>query len=225
MRKKIRGVIFDMDGTLIDTERLYQKMWNMLAEERGYSMTEEMLRKMRGARADFSTRLFEAVNPGFSFSEEKELCIRRAWDWCEIHGVPAKQGAEALLRELKREGYRCAIGSSSTQEQIRYYMDRLRLTDCFDFIGSGDMVEQGKPAPDLFLLCAERLGLSPEETLVVEDSVNGVLAGRNAGAWVAAVQDVCDLAPAIGAMDVTLSTLEEVLPWIREKEAEGEEEI
>ena len=217
-KKKIKGILFDMDGTLFDTERLYREIWLEMGRERGYIINDEMLDRMRGAAIQIGMEIFSAVNPDFDYMEERKHRYERVAEYVRQNGVPKKPGLDAMLSTLKNRGYRLAIGSSTLRDQVSLYLRSACYEDTFDFVCSGDMLEKGhgKPAPDIFLRCAEALALPPEQCLVAEDSVNGIRAGHDAGCFVAGIPDLSDITPVKELCDVVLTELRELPDWLSE---------
>lgn len=213
----IEAVIFDMDGTLFDTERLYREMWFKLAPLRGFYIDDDMLDRMRGASLEFGTQIFEARNPGFSYVEEREYRMREVFRYVDAHGVPKRPGCDETLHWLKSHGYKIAIGSSTRSPQVMRYLRRADMEHTFDFVGCGDLTAHGKPEPDLFLICAERLGADPRACVVVEDSENGIRAGHAAGSYVIGIPDLNDLTALSPLCDAQLESLDKIIPWITER--------
>lgn len=187
----IRGAIFDMDGLMFDTERLFLRAFDEAVTPRmGHPFPEEKLRQLIG-RSD-SRRLFPELFPGDSF--EECFAIKRAWvaDFVEKNGLPIKPGLFQLLDYLKVSGRPMAVASSSGTKLVRGYLERSGTAPYFSAVITGDMVERGKPEPDIFLRAAEALGLPPEACLVFEDSRNGLLAAHAAGIPCVIVPDLVD---------------------------------
>ena len=183
-----RAVIFDMDGILFDTERIYQETWHELADERGIVLPPDYPQRICGSTLPMTHRIVEdvyGVADGVPLVRE---CRKRVAKRLEA-GVPVKRGVPELLAYFKENGIRTAVASSGTIERIRLNLEMTDLTSFFDVLVCGQDVVNGKPAPDIFLFAAERLGERPEDCLVFEDSVNGVRAGIAAGSRVIMVPD------------------------------------
>lgn len=213
-RLPIKAFIFDMDGTLFDTERLYRTMWFKLAPIRGFHIDDEMLDQMRGASLEYGSQVFEAANPGFSYSAEREIRMEEVFRYVDREGVPKMKGLDETLAWLKANGYKIAIGSSTRTPQVMHYLREAKMEDTFDFVGCGDLTTHGKPEPDLFLICAERLGVDPRACVVVEDSVNGVKAGYAAGGYVLGIPDMNDLSGLVDLCDAQIDSLDRIIPWM-----------
>ena len=109
-RLPIKAFIFDMDGTLFDTERLYRTMWFKLAPIRGFHIDDEMLDQMRGASLEYGSQVFEAANPGFSYATERAIRMEEVFRYVDREGVPKMKGLDETLAWLKAHGYKIAIG-------------------------------------------------------------------------------------------------------------------
>lgn len=180
------GVIFDLDGVLVDTAWAHRRSWFDLAEEEGLPMSEEFFRRTFGMQND---AILPQLRPGIS----KEQMDRLA-DWKEERyrdivrqRVELAPGAQALLKDLKRHGFRLAIGSSAPSENLDVFWNKLSLVDYFEARVTKEEISKSKPAPDTFLRAAGKLGLPPACCAVVEDAVPGVQAGKTAGMRVVAV--------------------------------------
>ncbi len=185
----MRGAIFDMDGLLIDSERIWQGRWYEMAEERGVTLADTFPRDMCGTGGEQTLavirRYYGTDEPRAVLDEctERVHRIQRA-------GVPLKPGVEIILRGLRGAGYRIAVASSSPMDMIEHNLATNGVREYFDVLTSGGEVEHCKPEPDIFLLAAKRLGIPPEECYVFEDSLNGVKAGWRAGCRAVMIPDL-----------------------------------
>lgn len=180
------GVIFDMDGVLVDTGWAHRRAWLDLAEKEGLTISEEFFRRTFGMQND---AILPMLRPGIS-KEQMELLA----DWKEQRYREVMKedqalapGAEDLLGDLKRHGFRLAIGSSAPPENLDLFWNRLGLVHWFDARVTKEEIARSKPAPETFLKAAEKIGLAPACCAVVEDAVPGVQAARAAGMPVVAV--------------------------------------
>lgn len=181
------GVIFDLDGVLVDTGWAHKQSWYDLAENEGFSMTDEFFYSTFGMQ---NYQIIPMLLGRDAASDE----VDRLSDWKERRYreliaeklVPAK-GAESLLCDLKSEDFLLAVGSSAPRANLDLVLERTHLQDYFDTFVAGEDVTNGKPAPDTFLKAAQKLSLGAEFCVVVEDAVQGVEAGKAAGMPVVAV--------------------------------------
>ena len=188
---KVRGVLFDMDGVVLDTEKLYARFWREAAEEQGYTMSYEQALGMRSLNSTAGqAKLEEYFGPGVSRQRFREIRIRRMDAYTEVHGVEAKPGIGELLDYLDGQGIRKAITTSSPTERVEKYLKPLGLLDRFDRVCSGHQVPKGKPEPDIYLYGAACLELAPEECLALEDSYTGILSAYRAGCMAVMVPDL-----------------------------------
>ena len=180
--RPIRGILFDMDGLVLDSERLYTRFWMESAHLLGYPMTLQQALGMRSLNREAGqAKLIEYFGPGISYSQVRNLRIRLMDAYIEEHGIAPKPGIRELLAFLKAQGIRTAIASSSPMENIHRHLAANGLLDAFDQLCSGYEVPNGKPAPDIYLYAASRLGLKAEECLALEDSPAGIESGYRAG--------------------------------------------
>ena len=189
---EMKGAIFDMDGLLFDTENIYQEIWNELAAENGVTLGADFVGDICGTSGAHMCRVIEkhyGVADGSIIMEE---CMKRVRQKLKVH-VPKKAGAERIVKAFCDKDIRLAVASSSYPEQIESNLKLAGMRGYFDVVVSGKEVKHGKPAPDIFLLAAERIGCTPETCYVFEDSENGIRAGKAAGCTAIMIPDV--LAP------------------------------
>lgn len=172
---RIRGVLFDMDGLVLDTEKLYTRFWREAASFYGFSMTREQALRMRAANSHLSeANLHEFFGPGADYRAIRAKRIELMEAHIAQNGIEAKPGIFELLDFLKNRGIATAITSSSPVDRIHKHLGSLGLYHLFDKICSGYDVPWGKPAPDIYLKGAAVLGLRPEECLALEDAPTGI---------------------------------------------------
>ena len=184
-----QGVIFDMDGTLFDTESVFQEEWNRIARERGISLPESFKYEICGTSGDPMNRIIERYYHVEDGTEIQRLCKERVSRRL-LSRVPEKPGCREILSFFRERGYAIAMGSSSPMKQIFANLAVTGLSSCFDALASGEEVTHGKPAPDIFLLAARKMGVSPPQCYVFEDSPNGIRAACAAGMKAIMVPDL-----------------------------------
>ncbi len=187
----IYGVLFDMDGVVLDTEKLYARFWAEAAHALGYPMTYEQALGMRSLNNEAGQAKLESYfGPGVSRSIMRDKRVELMDAYVAGHGIDPKPGIHELLDELRRQGIRCAIATSSPKPRALAYLDSLGLSEKFDCICSGHDVPHGKPAPDIYLHAAASLGLAPVNCLAIEDSPAGIESAHRAGCHPVLVPDL-----------------------------------
>lgn len=214
----MKAVIFDVDGTLLDTERIYMQAWKEAAAELGYEITDELLRKTRGVNARDLERIFETeIGNGFSYQKTRVIRVRIAEEIIQRESPILKPGVTALLAFLKKNGIRLSVASSTNLKSTKAHLSESGILDAFEVVVGGDMVSKGKPNPDIFLKAAELLGLAPQECIVVEDSPAGIRAAHAAGMKRILVPDLAAITrEVIDMSDVVLESLLEMPAYMEE---------
>ena len=188
----IKAVLFDMDGLMVDTESLATEAFIHSAKKQGYDMTKEETLLVLGFTTksiyDFWENYFK--NSDVSGKQLVDDHYKYIENILFTTGPRKMPYIEELLKYLKNSNYKVAVASSSSMNHIINNMEKTGLKKYIDEFASGAEVENGKPAPDVFLLAAKRLGVKPEEWLVLEDSKAGVIAGSSAGAKVIMIPDM-----------------------------------
>ena len=187
---KIRGVLFDMDGVILDSEKLYARFWMEACHHFGFPMTREQALTMRSAnRKVGEARLQSYFGPEADYTQIRLKRIELMDAYIEINGVEAKPGIFQLMDALNQMGISTAITSSSPKERICAHLGSLNLLHRFDRICSVYEVPRGKPAPDIYLAGAAAIGVDPENCLAIEDSPAGIEAAWRAGCMPIIVPD------------------------------------
>ena len=182
MSGAIKGVLFDLDGTLIDTEKLYQRFWVEAANRLGYPMKHEHALAIRAMAAVYAEPLLrQLVCPEFDYHAVRELRREIMEAYIDEHGVEAKPGLLPLLEALKARNLRIGLATATPELRARKYLRMVGAEAYFDAVTCASMVKKGKPAPDIYLLAAQRTGILPAEALAVEDAPSGVQSAHAAG--------------------------------------------
>jgi len=178
----IQGVIFDMDGLMTDTERLFIDQWCQIMREKGLPEYREVVKYCigldHGRTRDYVKK---TLGTDFDYLSVLRQVGERAEVYCREKGVPVKPGLYALLDFLDENSIPYAVATSSRGENARGRLQNIGVLSRLHGLVTGDMVREGKPQPEIFLRAADSLGLSPESCLVLEDSPHGILAASRAG--------------------------------------------
>lgn len=188
---EIKAVLFDMDGLVFDTEQLAEKGWLQAGEMFGFPVTVKETALIRGRNALASRRLFqEWYGENDFYDQGKEIRNSYILDYIKVNGMPVKEGMHELFSYLRENGIKTALATSTQRECVEEYFKYTDLPYAFDITVCGTEVKNGKPAPDIFLTAAKKLGVNPEQCLVLEDSPNGIMAGHAAGCKVIMIPDM-----------------------------------
>jgi beta-phosphoglucomutase family hydrolase len=206
----VRALIFDMDGVLVDSEPLhllaYQELFSVHSIEYTEAHNQEFLGCKDIAMAHILVERWSLPYTPEQLVQNKETILARLLK----SDAQIRPGVKKLLEEARALKIPCAVASSATLPTIQLVVDVLGIRQYFHHLSSGDEVEHGKPAPDVFLLAAKRLGVSPEHCLVIEDTANGIKAAKAAGMFCIAIPCDATRHQDHSQADMNLASLEEV---------------
>ena len=189
--RPIRGILFDMDGLVLDSEALYTRFWREAAVCLGYPMTAEQSLGMRSLGKKLGQPYLESLfGPNIDYTALRLKRIELMDAYVAKHGIAVKPGIYALLDYMDAKGIPGAITSSSPMEFIEKHLSGANLLHRFRKLCSGHAIPNGKPAPDIYLLGAKELNLKPEECLALEDSPTGILSAYRAGCLPVMIPDL-----------------------------------
>lgn len=186
----VSGIIFDMDGILIDSERQSNEGWLWAAGQLGVDMPMWLIDSFKGAPAELCCKFFDDYYKGvIDYWEAKEIRTQHVYKIRETEGIPVKKGVKDIFEYIRNNGLKCAVATSTRRESAEKTLHEIGVWDYLDAVVYGDEVERGKPEPDIFLRAAKAIGVNPSEAVVVEDSINGIKAGYAADMRVVHIPD------------------------------------
>ncbi len=193
VKRNADAVIFDLDGTLTDTEKYYKIAWPEALRYFGYDPDPDISLELRSLGRPFAPLKFkEWFGDGFDYDAVREYRKKLVAAMIEKNGIPLKPGAKEILEWLKQEGIITALATANDLKRTAGYLEKIGLSGYFDRIICADMVKLGKPAPDIYAHAVQKLGLSPDRCFAVEDSPNGVKSAYAAGCKVIMVPDLTE---------------------------------
>ena len=221
----MKGVIFDWDGVVIDSSAEHERSWEILSDEISRPLPEGHFKQGFGKKNEviIPKILGWAKAPAeiSKLAERKETIYR---ELVRDRGVQILPGARELLAALRSEKIPRAIGSSTPRQNLEAIFSVTGLGEFFDAVVCGDDVANGKPAPDVFLLAAQKLALAPSDCLVIEDAHAGIEAARRAGIPVLAVattNTLSELGAATGALESLVGVTPSMLREIHSRASKG----
>lgn len=187
----IKGVISDMDGVILDSEKLYVRFWCEAGKFYGYQFEKCHALSIRSMARPFAIeRLQSFFGEDFDYDAVRNKRVELMDKYVEQNGIEAKPGAETLLRYLNEKEIKTALATATPADRAEKYLEMVGLLKYFDEICSARMVKNGKPAPDIYLYAAEKLNLPPDECIALEDSQNGIRSAHAAGCMTVMVPDL-----------------------------------
>lgn len=189
----IHGLIFDMDGLLIDTEKYYFRCWIESAEEFGFRMKPRHALAVRSLSAKYAEKyLKRELGDNFDYTavraRRREL-VSQTMDKC---GIQIKQGATELLEYCRNNGIKTAVATATPLEKAWEHLGSLGILGLFSEVVGGDSIENGKPAPDIYIKAASAISLKTSECIALEDSPNGIISAFSAGCKPVMIPDMTE---------------------------------
>ena len=212
---RVEALLFDMDGLLIDSERIVQKSWELAGRDLGYPGMGQVIYNLLGVnRAGRDVYFKENLNPEFPCDVFAEQASKRFYEIAS-DGVPIKDGARELLEYAMSHGYKLAVATSSRRAYAEKVLNELDIYKYFDGIISGDMVEHSKPHPEIYLKASALVEVEPSHCIALEDAPAGIRAASAAGTIPILIPDLLEPPADIEALAFRkYNSLREVIPLL-----------
>ncbi|MDO5124911.1 MAG: HAD family phosphatase [Ruminococcus sp.] len=214
----IKAVVFDMDGIIFDTERMYLEAWKFIGKRDNIADVDQSARSCIGLSVVDSVALMKAKY-GQDFSIEKyhneiETMVK---EQIKNNGMPIKSGAVEILEYLNNIGFTVGLASSTKYDKIISHLERAGIREYFSVIMGGDMISHSKPNPEIYIKACEKLGVAPCNTIAIEDSQNGIRSAFGADMMPLMVPDLIEPTDEILAMTCgKFENLFEVMQFLKE---------
>ncbi len=187
----IKSVFFDLDGTLIDTEKYYKRCWPLAFKYYGYDVKEEQFLTLRSLGKPFANERMQMwFGKDIPCDDIRNKVRELTYALIEKEGLTLKKGVINTLNFLKDKKVKIAVVTATNKDRTIKCLQETKIIDYFDDIVSATEVNRGKPAPDVYIYAANKVGVNLRECIVVEDSPNGANSGISAGAKVIMVPDL-----------------------------------
>ncbi|HEY3388377.1 MAG TPA: HAD family phosphatase [Prolixibacteraceae bacterium] len=210
--RKPEAVIFDMDGVLIDSEPIHIKIENKLFAELGINVTEAVHRSYMGASNEY---MYSDLRLRFNLKESVgELMERddlfRSDYFSRLETIPLNDGLISLLEEMKSTGLKLAVATSSSPDIVNILLNKCEIASFFEAVVTTSEAGKSKPYPDVYLLAAQKIGVSPQNCIVFEDSPNGLLSAQSAGMLCVAIQSDYKIIQELSKADYLIQSFNEI---------------
>ena len=208
-----KAVVFDMDGVLVDTEKIYRRSWKINGMSIGIPEQDmdHICDRVAGGNKASNARVFKDImGEDFDYLAFRQRTMELFDEYVREHGVEIKAHVADTLKYLKDKGVKIALATSTERERAEKRLESVGILEYFDTRVCGDEVTRGKPNPDIYLRACEKLGVKPSDTVGVEDSVNGVIAAHSAGLYTVMMVDL------ISPNDITAKNTDKVFYDMKE---------
>lgn len=213
----LQAIIFDMDGVILDTEKLLSKYWIQAAQEAGFPMTQEDVLGIRSLAAVYAKpKLQEKFGREFDYETIRARRRELTAAHLERYGIPVKPGLRELLNFLHDSGLRTAVATATDRTRTAAYLEKIGVLRDFDVLVCGDMVTKGKPDPEIYLTACRVLGLTPADCMALEDSPNGIRSAAAAGCQTVMIPDLSGPEPSLlPLLTACVAGLRDVIPLLK----------
>lgn len=187
----VKGLVFDMDGLLLDSEKVVKRSWDHAGKVLGYNNFGDHIYNTVGFNLKRRTEYFKAnVDPDFPMDKFAQMTREYYYEIADKEGIAVKKGAAELLEAAKKHGCMIGLATSSRQVHAEQSLKRAGLYDYFDGKVFGDTVTEGKPSPEIYLKACKSIGIDPKDAIALEDAPSGVISAHEAGMRVIVVPDL-----------------------------------
>lgn len=170
-----KAVVFDMDGVIFDSEHLIYECWKKIGPKYNFNTLDTVFFKVLGTNMQYTEQVFKAeYGENIPYKEFREEARYAFFDTIARAGIPVKKGVKELLEYLKTTDYKIGLASSTRLEVVSHELKMAGLYDYFDVVIGGDLLENSKPEPDIYIMACEKLGADPKKSYAIEDSYNGI---------------------------------------------------
>lgn len=215
----VKLVIFDVDGVLIDSENLYLKAAAINCEKYHYDIPLDILKKVIGGNTSLHKQIvLDYKGQDFNFDEYHNNLINIIYDLRQKSPAPKKKGVDEILSYLKKMDIKIAIATSTERQRQMFNLKACGLENSFDYMVFGDDIKNSKPDPEIYIKAWSHFNFKKEETIIVEDSINGILSGINAGIRVIYIPDIINVPKDIEDKTIKLNDLNELMEKINKEE-------
>lgn len=218
----IKAVIFDMDGLMFDTERLSAKYWIQAGKEQGLSVGEEFLSGIRGSSKEAAEcKFYECFDRTYDYWAIRNRKTELFRGYLERHEIPLKEGLRELLLYLREHQYKVVLATSTARYYALQYLKSADVEQYFNGFVCGDMVTKCKPDPEIFFRAAALVECTPNQCVVLEDSLNGIRAAIDGGFIPVMVPDITQPGKALRAeLAANCKDLFEVIAFLKQEMSE-----
>ncbi len=217
----IKAILFDMDGVIFDTEKLWRIAYNRANKKYGLKIGEKFRRTLCGKNEQLVRKEMKQIFLDVDIDGYRDYTKQQYLNLIQSHPAPIKKGFLKLIQYLKDNNYPTALVSASTTDKVEYLFKKagFDINKYFDFVLTGDMVKVGKPDPYVYLKASKELNYTPQECAVLEDSPNGIMSSHSAGCYTIMVVDLIKPDNTIRPMCDKISTnLNQVLKLIKQQQ-------